>query len=738
MPYAAFEQDREYLTEKFRHPVFEPGVGLENETVQAGVMALAESLEGEAHPVVKARCFEYVCRNMQIDVNVHDFFPGFGCCWREKRPLTPLNQKWEGEVNQRCLRQPVLRQMQERNAAGFQSMWKDFDHSVPDWEAILALGFPGLRDRARAYRAEREKSGRMTREARAYFDGLEITISAVLECIGRFIDYARSRHGDDPRIRMEIECLEQLRTGAPRNTYEVLQIIYLQFMFCEHIDRMQVRSLGNLDRMIGPYYERDLREGRFTEEQIRAFFACFLMQWASINNYWGQPFYLGGTKKDGSSEINALSFLILDVFDQLSIPTPKIQIKTARNTPDEFLNKALDMIRRGNSSLVFVSEESIRRSMMGLGYSEETARCCDIRGCFEFSPRARGTTTDPGYLNFLKPVELIFNDGADPVTGCRCDCAAPRLEEIHSFDDFYRAYLTYLDNFIERIVVFANEFEPYLHEINPASLFSITIENSLKTARDAFSNGSVYNNTSILCSGFASAVDSLIAVRDFVFERHELSLLEFRDILRKNWDGAEKLRLRILHSPNHYGNGVESVDRYAFALAHFFGSKLNLRPNARGGFYVASGHSARMFIVLGERTGATPDGRHAGEEMSKNLSPAMGADVNGVTALIRSITTIDSADLPGDFPLDVMMHPATVLGREGLDAMRALIRTYMDRHGVSIHFNIFDARVLEDAQKHPEKYAGLQVRVCGWNVRFNDLPAKEQNAYIERARRIAE
>ena len=202
--------------------------------------------------------------------------------------------------------------------------------------------------------------------------------------------------------------------------------------------------------------------------------------------------------------------------------------------------------------------------------------------------------------------------------------------------------------------------------------------------------------------------------------------------------GAEKLRLRILRSRNKYGNGIPGVDCYAAALAHYFGGKLNLRPNSRGGWYQASGHSARTFIIMGERTGATPDGRRAGEEMSKNISPTMGADVNGVTALIDSATAIDCADLPGDFPLDVMMHPATVQGEEGLAAMRTLLYAYLAKYGMAIHFNIFDAAVLEDAQKHPEKYTGLQVRVCGWNVRFNDLAEKEQNAYIERARRIAE
>ena len=338
----------------------------------------------------------------------------------------------------------------------------------------------------------------------------------------------------------------------------------------------------------------------------------------------------------------------------------------------------------------------------------------------------------------LKPFELIFNNGKDPKTGRVFESKAKKLEEIKSFDDFYKAYIIWLDNIIEGIIFCSSAFEKYLHLINPAQMFSASIQNSLATARDAFSNGSVYNNSSILCAGFGTAVDALMAIKEFVFEKKELTLEEFRDILNSNWEGNEKLRLKILHSKNKFGNGIDKVDFYAEMIAHFMGSKINLRPNARGGFYTASGHSARTFITLGERTGATPDGRFAGDEMSKNLSPTMGMDTKGVTALIRSVTRLDAATFPGDFPLDVMMHPATVQGAEGLDAMRGLLFTYLLNHGVAIHFNIFDAAVLEDAQKHPDRYSGLQVRVCGWNVKFTELCKKEQDAYIERARNIAE
>ena len=462
------------------------------------------------------------------------------------------------------------------------------------------------------------------------------------------------------------------------------------------------------------------------------------MQWASIDNYWGHPFYFGGTKANGESEINELSYLILDVYDQLAIPTPKLQLKVAPDTPTSFIDKALDMIRRGHNSIVFVSEKSIERALMGVGISKDEARTCDILGCYEFMPKGLGCYTVAGYINMLKPVELVFHNGVDPMTGITCGVKTGSLAELDSFDKFYSAYIRQLSHTIESVIECAGDFERHLSTISPAQVYSATIEHSLDCAKDGFHNGSVYNISALLSAGLASSVDALMAVKEFVYEKREVSLEQLRDIMLNNWTGHEKLRLKMLRSKNKYGNGIEAVDYYAEAIARYFAGKINLRPNSRNGFYIASGHSARTFITLAEKTGATPDGRLAKEEMSKNLSPVMGMDTSGVTALIKSVTRIDSALLPGDFPLDVMMHPATVQGEEGLAAMRTLLKTYMDKHGVAIHFNIFDANVLIDAQKHPEKYESLQVRVCGWNVRFNDIAQKEQDQYIKRALSIAE
>lgn len=737
-PFGTFAQDKEYLWKKFKSPVFDENTGMDNETLKRHVAAFAENMPEVPHPVIKAHAFEFVARNVRIDADPHDWYPAFGCWDRSDRPLSGLLDSFREQV---CSAKLTHRKLwNQLNRSGASCIWIDFDHSVPDWEAILAIGFPGLLERVRHYRRKYEQSHESTAESAAYFDGMEITYSAIQELLDRLYRMVLSRSGNSCRLAHEAECLKHLRDGAPATTYEALQFIYLFFIFCEHIDRLQVRSLGNLDNLLFPYFEHDLKYGIYTEPQLREFFDYFLMQWASIDNYWGHPFYLGGTDAAGNSRVNRLSYLILEEFDRLSVPTPKIQLKIARNTPDDFLDAALKMIRHGNNSLVFVGEKGILRAMTGLGMTGEDARTCVIRGCYEFDAvgRYNSNTTLCGHLNMLKPFELIFHNGADPETGMEIGVRTGALEDLKSFDDFYRAYLAQLGRIIEDNIVCVNDFERFLNEINPSNMFSATIQHSLETAKDAFFNGSYYNNTSLLNSGFGSALDGLLAVRELVYERRELTLAEFKSILDADWNGHEQLRIRILHCNRRYGNGNTSVDQYADWLSRFIGCRVNGRPNARGGIWTASGHSARQFIELGRKTGATPDGRRKGEEMSKNISPVQGADVSGVTALIRSASSFDSANFPGDFPLDVMLHPSSVAGEDGLAAWRELIRVYLDRGGLAIHFNIFDAETLKEARRHPEKYAGLQIRVCGWNVRFTELAADEQDLYIRRAENLME
>lgn len=730
-----FTQDLEYLRKKFQAPVFEKGSGLDYETLKKRVLDSISDMEGLPHPVIKAKAFELIARNVQIEVSSHDWFPSFGCWNRKDRPMAGLLRKFSEKTAALLTKNGLWENL---NTSGSSAIWVDFDHSVPDWDLILKFGFPGLRENARSWRCRHEAGGAMTPEQAAYFDGIDITYAAILELLDRFHAYALQHSAGKPRLIAVAAALKALHDGPPQTFYQVLLTIYLFFMFSEHIDYLQVRSLGNLDNLLLPWFEQELEKQSASEAEMRERLDYFLMQWGAIDNYWGHPFYLGGTDEQGCSRINRLSFIILEEFEKLQITSPKIQLKIARNTPDEFLDAALKMIRRSNSSLVFVGEESIARAMTSLGMTEADARTCDIRGCYEFAARGRHNENDTGcaYLNMLKPLELVFNNGIDPKTKLHIGPKTGLPEELQSFDDFYRAYILQLSHIIEADISVCNEFECFLNQLNPANVFSAAVQNSLLTAKDAFHDGCFYNNTTLLNAGFASTVDALCAVREMVYLKKEVTLAGFKEILDANWSNHEKFRLKILKDCPHYGNGNPVADHYAGMLGRFLSTKINGRPNSRGGLWKASIHSARQFIELGKKTGATPDGRFAGEEMSKNSSPVMGMDRSGVTALIRSAAVLDAGDFPADLPLDVMLHPTAVEGEEGLTAWRRLIREYLLK-GLAIHFNVFTAETLREAQKNPDKYAGLQIRVCGWNVHFVKMAPEEQEMYIRRAENLA-
>ena len=726
-----FALDLPYLWKKFQSPEFDPETGMDQETAKEKIAEFGE-LDLPA-PVIKAKGFEFLAKNLQIEVDPRDFFPAFGCWKRRPCVMGKLLQVIGKKVE--TTKWPLACLV---NQTGANMIWIDFDHSVPEWDEILQRGFPGLLANALEAKEIHRKNGTLDEKTTAYFDGIEITYRAILLMLERFIERGRSKNSE--RCHFTADALQRLHDGPPQNYFDVLLLIYMYFMFAEIMDHLQVRSLGNLDVMLTPYYDRDLAAGTFTDAQMREMFDYFFMQWGSMDSYWGQPVYLGGTRADGSSEINHVTNLILEEAVKLNLPTPKIQIKISVDTPDDFIDKVLAMIRDKHQSIVLVGEEAIRYMLTSYGATEEDARTAYVSGCYEFGLQGKTHSNDTisGHINLLKPFELIFNGGKDKTTGETLGVPVPPLSEIKTFDDFYRLYLKEIDWNIAVNFEIVNEYEALLDKINPSNVFSATIPNSLKTGKDAFHNGCDFNNTTMAFCGLGSAVDALSVVEEFVFKRREITLEELAAALNANWQGYEKLHAKIKNYKRRYGNGIPEVDRLAAMLSRTFGNKVNGTPNARGGYWKASAHPSRQFFTLGAKTCATPDGRFAGEELSKNASPAVGSDISGVTAMIRSFLTLDAASFPGDFPLDVMMHPSSVKGQEGLDAWRKLIRVFFAGNGAAVHFNIFDAEELKEAQQNPEKHKGLQVRVSGWNVHFSKMDKSEQDMYIRRAESILE
>ena len=340
----------------------------------------------------------------------------------------------------------------------------------------------------------------------------------------------------------------------------------------------------------------------------------------------------------------------------------------------------------------------------------------DIRGCYETGVRANEVCCSSGYINAAKAVEYVFTNGFDKVIGKQVGIKTGSLAEIKSFDDFYYAFISQWDYLIERSMEITDDAEKYLSFVNPSSIYSATIEGSLEKGVDAYQCGVKFNNNSTHNCAFASAVDSVTAVKEFVFDKKEITLEVMQSALEADWEGYEDLRLKIQKSPRKYGNGDIISDAYARAMADFFANKVNNTKNGRGGVQKAILHSARQFIEQGRKIMATPDGRKMGEELSKNASPSVGMDRNGVTALLNSVVKLNPSNYHESFCVDVMLHPSSVEREDGLTALKSLLYFYMKNDGMSIQFNVFNADMLRDAQKNPEKYKNLQVRVCGWNV----------------------
>lgn len=726
------EKFNPYIRMAYHGYEYDKTTGKDDGEITDGLKKLYDSIKALPHPQAKAYAVKYVLENTRIDINEHDWFVGFYSVNRLAGRIT--SDRWYNEIFA-CVIPETDALMKDMNNSGAVSIWPDFDHVVPDWDSVLLLGFPGLMKRALFYRSRHEANGTLTESAKAFFDGIVTEYQAIIDVIDRLYRYSLTKkHAKAEKIS---QCLKNIRDGAPNNFYEALQVIYIYFMISECFDGFQVRSLGNgLDNTLYSFYQNDLNSGTYTREEIKELLKYFLIQWSAIGNYWGQPLYLGGTNKDQSSKYNELSYDILDVYDEIGIYNPKIQLKVNSNTPDRLLDKVYGMIRRGHNSLVLCCEPGMMRAVMSYGATHDEALNMDIRGCYETGVRAAEVSTATGYINAVKAVLYVFSNGYDKNLGRTFGLKTGELCELKTFGDFYNAVIRQWENLIEITIGAASQYEKYLSYINPSNMYSATIESSLEKGADAYQCGVKFNNSAILNCGFASLVDSVMAVKEFVYDKKSVTLKEFGKALENNWQGFQSLHTQVIKSKHKYGCNDPETDVYTQAMSAYFTAKVSNRPNARGGTFKASMHSAMQFIWQGEKTGATPDGRFGTQELSKNASPSVGMDKNGITALINSALKTRPYTYQESHCLDVMLHPSAVNSDEGTDIMKSLLFTYMQNGGQSIQFNIFDRDMLIDAQKNPEKYQNLQVRVCGWNVLWNNLSTAEQNAYIERSKNI--
>lgn len=598
-------------------------------------------------------------------------------------------------------------------------MLMDFGHTSPNWQDVINLGFVGLKKRAEEYagmhRGEPEKS--------RFYNA----VVTVYEAAERFIRRV-ARQAEEEGRSAQARGLKNLLAAPPQNLFEGFQLILVYHALQHFGEETWIRTFGRLDQLLYPLYQKG------DKQEAAALVNAFIREIQDHGMSENQPFAIGGSDEAGKSLINPLSYLFIEEYKKLKPPYVKIHVLCAEDTPEDFLKSALDGIRSGANSICFFGDATVRRSLLRLGIREEDTVDYHVDGCYECGGFGELVCPVTGKISIAKAVELALNGGVDVMTGYRI--GLPAAGEADSFQAFYGEFLRQLEHLCGLAKAYARKMEASYPRIHAGPLFSSTYPHCMEAGKDIYANfGAKYNNSAITGVGLGTAVDSLMAVKKLVFEDRCMSLGELNALMKNNWQGQELLRLTAKNKFPKYGMGDPEADRYAAQIVEYLGSRINGAPNARGGTYRLGMYSITWRWEMGAGLAATPDGRLAGETTSLNSGASFGADREGVTAHILSATSVDTTNVPTGFVLDLDLHASAVRGNNGLHAMYATLRTYLENGGFAVHYNVLDAQVLRAAQKKPEEYPNLQVRVCGWNMLFSRLPREQQDEYILRSER---
>ena len=702
MRFEAFDNNREKMNDQYAHIHADPA---SSEALYAEIGRIFRAEKSKQ--VGKGKAIRHYLENAAVFVNPADVFADM---IDDARPPFLLRNE---ELEARSESHPAYQVLQEE---GVLQAGVDFGHTMPDWRRVLTLGIPGLKRCAE----ERLQDPALSASQREFYLSVSEAYAGILAYIGRLAEKAREACSQNARFAAA--NLEALGHGAPRTLAEAMQLFFLFYTAQHRVEGDNVRSLGALDDLLDPYYEKGLSDGTLTVEEARELTRYFLYKWNTMHVTANMPFNL-------CTHVTPMTYLILEEYAQLGIPDPKIHIKCADGMPDKVYALIMDAIRKGNNSFVFINDKVARESLIRLGEEPQDAADYTLIGCYE--PCAAGKELPcsvNGRILLPMAIESVMGRGKRFLSDRRI--GTDFGDGFDSFEAFYAAVKAQLAMWTDAAVGEINAIEARYPGIVQAPVLSATYEDCMETGIDVYAGGAKYNNSSLCAFGIATAVDALAAIRKAVFEDKTVAYADLCEVLKNNWAGAESLRRFMRDSCPKYGNNDPTADALAVDLMTYMADRINGRPNGRGGVYRLGIFSIDWIVSYGKMLGASADGRLAGEPVSKNLCASVGMDRKGVTGVIHTVTKFDYRLAPNGAVLDLHLHPSAVSGDEGIRIMVSLLKVYLAKGGFAMQMNVVSAETLKKAQKEPEKYRNLQVRLCGWNVYFADLGKELQDDMI--------
>lgn len=547
-------------------------------------------------------------------------------------------------------------------------------------------------------------------------------------------------------LRKIAEMCRWVPAHAPRDLQEAIQMYWFVHLgTVTELNGWDCMNPGHIDQHLFPFYQKGLEDGTLTRDKAKELISCF---WIKFNNQPAPPkvgvtalesgtyndftnINIGGIDKHGNNAVNELSYIILEVQEELHELQPGLSIHVAKVNPDEFVMAGARVIRQGHGYPSCFNPDVYTKELMRQGKTEEDANEGGCSGCIEVGAFGKEAYILTGYLNTPKILEITLNNGIDPVTGKKLGLETGDPRSFKTYDELYDAYHKQMLYFVNMKLAVNNYIERMFSLYAPATFLSLFIDDCISKGKDYYSGGARYNTTYIQCTGLGTITDCLSTLKKHVFEDRKFTMDEILSAVANNFEGKEKMRQFIMNRTPFFGNDDDYADSIAVKVYDDLVDAIEGHPNTRGGKTQLNMLSTTCHNYFGSVCGASVNGRMAKFAISDGTSPAHGADTNGPTSVIKSLGKLDQTKSGGTL-LNVRFVPSLLKREEDLKKLVSLIRTYFNMGGHHIQFNIVDTQTLLDAQKMPEDYKDLLVRVAGYSDYFNDMTEQLQNEIIAR------
>lgn len=618
-------------------------------------------------------------------------------------------------------------------------------HICPDTKLWLELGPAGLAEKARRVKKQHPENPE-------FYDAVILVMEGARTFMRRYARLLEKTAAENEAYRDDLldlaDICEALADRGAQTFHEAVQSLWFLFTILHMESNASSFSPGRMDQYLWPYYEKDIREGRLTEQKALEILEALWLKFNQIvylrNQHSAKYFAgfpigfniaIGGVDEEGNDTYNDLSLLLLKAQYDLGLPQPNLSVRLNRNTSRELLQDAIQVVAKGSGMPQFFNDEAIIHTMVqDLGIEEKDARDYAIVGCVELTTHGNNLGwSDAAMFNLNKALELAMNHGKCLLTGEQIGPDFGGIEEFETFEELEEAFRKTIDHFIDEMMKAEVVVEKAHQDCLPTAFLSAVIDDCLDKGLDVTAGGAKYNLSGIQMIQVANLADSLAAIKELVYDEKRISREELKQALAENFEGHEITQTMLLKRAPKYGNDIQWVDDLGAKWAGYFRERMKDYTNYRGGPYHTGMYTVSAHVPMGENVGASADGRKAKEPLADGgMSPVYGRDMTGPTAVLKSVSRMDDSFTTNGGLLNMKFLPEFFRTQTGRDKFEHFLRAFVDLEIPHIQFNVVNREDLIDAQIHPERHQSLTVRVAGYTAYFTELAGKLQDEIIER------